>query len=149
MVFPWRAALCAAPTIIALSGSAWLAYHASGQRPAATEFEDGETVVMMSPADEERMHRVALKHEAVMDLLDGRITFDDTLTRFWEVNAGSAESLANLREVGLGATDEERIIQQIVTFARVEAARYPGRYEVALAAVEHEAQSRTGLTVAQ
>jgi hypothetical protein len=146
MPMPWRAALCAAPTILVLAGSAWLAEHSRGERArrAAEECARGEVVIPTSAVDEDRMHRVALKHEAVLDLLDGRMTFDQVAARFWDVTAGSAEGMTNLRESPEGSTDEQRIVHQIVAFARVQAARNPRRYGAALARLESEAEFRAG-----
>ena len=82
-------------------------------------------MILPSADDEDRIHRVALKHEAVMDLLDGRLTLDEVVARFCVVTADSPEALANLRECGDGTTDEQRFIHQVVAFARVQAGRDP------------------------
>jgi hypothetical protein len=79
-----------------------------------------------------------------LDLLDGRMTFDQVAARFWDVTAGSAEGMTNLRESPEGSTDEQRIVHQIVAFARVQAARNPRRYGAALARLESEAEFRAG-----
>jgi hypothetical protein len=150
MPLPWRAAVCAAPTMLALAGSAYLAHHARSREPGApAPGEESRVMVAVSPADEDRMHRVALKHEAVMDLLDGRMTFDEAVERFRDVSAGSPEALANLREGGFGTTDEEALVQQLVSFARVQAAHDARRYGPALAQLEEEARSRTSPAVSQ
>lgn len=150
MIFPWRAALCAAPTMLALAGSAWLGYDARARAVAsAADRVECKIVIAVSPADEDRMHRVAIKHEAVMDLLDGRMTIDEALARFREAMGGSPEAMANLREGGFAASDEDRVIQQLVAFARVQADRDPRRYRPVLARLEQEARSRTGPTVSQ
>jgi hypothetical protein len=146
----WRAALCAAPTILVLAGSAWMASHACQVRDraaAAKEF-DCEIIIENTPADDDRMHRVALKHEAILDLLDGRLTFDEAVARFRDVTAGSAEARANLRESGAGTTDEERVIEQVLAFARVQAARKPLRYGPAMVRLESQAKSRFAHTTA-
>src|SRR5687767_13058672 len=107
MFGPWRAALCAAPTILVLTGSLWLANRSRLEAQKSDVGIDSDaTVISVSPADEERMHRVAIKHEAVVDLLDGRMTFDEAMARFWDVAASSPEALSNLRDMS-EATDEE------------------------------------------
>jgi hypothetical protein len=144
-------ALCAAPTIVGLAGSAWLASHArlDRDRVAAAARDDSEVVVETTLADDDRMHRVALKHEAVLDLLDDRLTFDEAVARFRDVTVGSPEALVNLRESGAGSTDADRIVHQVLAFARVQAARDPLRYGFALARLESEVKSRFGATVVQ
>ena len=145
MVGLWRAALCAAPGIIVLAGSAWLADRAREEHvQAAAGREDREVIVATSAADDDRMHRVALKYEAVIDLLDGRLTLDQVLTRFWDVTAGCPEALANLRHGRTATTtDEECLVQQVLAFARVHAARHPKRYGPVFARLESAAQSRS------
>jgi hypothetical protein len=150
MVFSWRAALCAAPTILALGGSVYLGYHARGHEPPPGGRWTGHQVVIgVSAADEERMHRVALKHEAVMDLLDGRIAFADAVERFRDASTGSPEGLANLREAGFGETDDERLVQQLLSFARVQADRDLRRYGPALARLEQEARTHSSPAVSR
>ena len=150
MLSTWRAALCAAPTILVLAGSAWMASHACQARDRATAAAepDCEIIIANSPADEDRMHRVALKHEVVLDLLDGRLTFEEAVARFRDVTGGSAEALANLRESGAGTTDEQRVVEQVLAFARVQASRKPSRYGPAMVRLELEAKSRFAGTVA-
>jgi hypothetical protein len=143
MLVSWRAALCAAPTILVLAGSAWLAHRAqTGSRPQGEmDPTGGTTVVWPSEADYDRLHRVALKQETVLDLLDGRLTFEAAAERFLELTIASPETLANLRQTSFGDTDEERAVHQLLVFARVQAARDRARYGDALARLELEAQS--------
>src|SRR5688572_27891059 len=123
MLGTWRAALCAAPTILVLAGSLWLANRSRTEaQNAEPGLESGQTVVFMSPADEERMRRVALKHETAIDLLHGRLTFDESVARFWDVTTSSPESLGYLRD-GPGGSDEERVVHQLLVFVRSEAVR--------------------------
>src|SRR5687767_7815269 len=104
MLGTWRAALCAAPTILVLTGSFWLANRSRVEAQKTEGGPDGgETVVWMTPGDDERMRRVALKHEAAIDLLAGRLAFDETVARFWDVTVSSSESLEHLRDMP-GAT---------------------------------------------
>jgi hypothetical protein len=151
VLFTWRAAFCAAPTIFVLAGSAWMASHACQvrDRAAAAKEDACEIIIANSPADDDRMHRVALKHEVVLDLLDGRLTFDEAVARFRDLSASSAEALANLRENGAGPTDEERVVEQVLAFARVQVARKPSRYGPAMARLESEAKSQLARTVAR
>jgi hypothetical protein len=99
-----------------------------------------ETMLWLSPGDEERMHRVALKQETVLDMLDGRLTVAEAADRFLEVSSSHPESLEHLR-LSPGENDEEKALSQLVTFARVQASRRPQRYEAALARVEQAAKS--------
>lgn len=144
MPLPWRAALCAAPTILVLAGSAYLGDRSRGERarPPADDRTPGEIMIATTADDEDRIHRVALKYEATVDLLEGRMTFDEAVARFWEVTSGSPESLTFLHEATDGTTDEERIIHQVVAFARVQAAKDPQRYRAIFERLEREAASR-------
>jgi len=116
-------------------------------RAVAVKGDNSEVIVANTPADEDRMHRVALKHEAVVDLLDGRLTLNEAVARFRAVTTGSAEALANLRESGAATTDEERVVDQVLAFARVQASRKPLRYGPVMARLESEAKSRTAQVV--
>jgi hypothetical protein len=143
MFLSWRAAICAAPTVLVLAGSAWLAQRSNTELESAREADPtgGVTVVWPSAEDNERLHRVAVKQETVVDLLDGRLSFDAAAERFWELTSSSPEALAQLRDKKLGDSDEERVRNQLLVFARVQAARDRGRYAAALARVEDEART--------
>jgi len=143
-----RAALCAAPTIIVLAGSAWIAQVADGkpERPSIS-MPDQETVNWPSPEDEERIHRLAIKQEAVADLMNGVLTLEETIARFRDVIDSSPECLHNLRQTVPGDTDDERIVNQIVLFARVHATTNPRLYGSTMARLNQEARSMTAATV--
>jgi hypothetical protein len=142
-----RAALCAAPTIIVLAGSAWIAQVADGKpERASASVPDQETVNWPSREDEDRIHRLAIKQEAAADLLNGLLTLEETIARFRDVIDSSPECLNNLRLTVPGDTDEERIVNQIVLFARVHAGTDPHRYAAARARLEQQAKSMTAAT---
>jgi hypothetical protein len=103
-----------------------------------------EVVAWPSPADEERLHRVALKLETIDDLLDGLLSLDQAVERF-ETLSVSAETQANLRASVGGDSDGERAVNQVLIFARVRAAQEPQRFAAAIARLESEAKSLPNL----
>ncbi|HJZ89231.1 MAG TPA: hypothetical protein VKE40_00060 [Gemmataceae bacterium] len=142
MPFPLRAALGAAPALIVVAGSAWVAHIAdrtSDRPPGSDTYE--ETVLWPSPDDEARMHRLAVKQEAVSDLMDGLLTLEEVVERFEDVTESSAESVNNMRRTVEGGTDRDRILNQVVLFARVYASNNPRRYQEARRRIEQEARS--------
>ena len=123
-----RALLGAAPALLVVAGSFLLsrACQRDAERPAseAGSFR-AETVLLPSPKDEERLHRVALKQEAVDDLLDGRITLEEAASRF--------ETVSDLTL--------DLAVHQVLVFARVGANHNRDRYGEALARLEAESTS--------
>jgi hypothetical protein len=140
--FPLRAALGAAPALIVVAGSAWIAHVADrgSERPAAPGSYQ-ETVIWPSPDDEARMHRLAVKQEAVADLMDGLLTLQEVVDRFQEVTESSPESLNNMRQSVEGETDRDRILNQVLLFARVYASNNPRQYQETRLRIEREARS--------
>ena len=82
------------------------------------------------------------KQEAAIDMLNGLLTVDDEAARFLELSASDAKSLEHLRESTAGRTDEEKALQQLLAFARVQSARDPKRYANAYAQAEQLVKSR-------
>jgi hypothetical protein len=132
-----RAALFAAPALIVLAGSYLIAQHAQSRGDG---YENGapvrgqETVVWVSEEDEERMHRIALKQEAATDLLEGRLTLDETVQRFIDVSAGTENPFDN--DV---VDPRERFLMQVIAHIRTIAYHWPGRYDSAVARIVAEA----------
>jgi hypothetical protein len=141
-----RALLGAAPAVIVLAGSFLLsrtclseADRAEGPS-AASVGSRGETVQPATAADEDRLHRVAIKDETVDDLLCGRLTFEEAIARF-ELLAASAEAGdAPSARVG-GNTATQRAVYQVLSFARVRANHRDEQYAGPLARVEAEAEA--------
>jgi len=138
-----RALLTCAIPVLVLAGS-FLASH-RGQEVVARSAHPGtssgiETVKPLTTEDEERMHRVALKEETALDLLDGRMTVEEAAAQFLEVSSSDPESLENMR-LAPGDSDQEKALSQLILYARVQAGRKPQRYADALARVEQSAKS--------
>jgi hypothetical protein len=104
---------------------------------------NGEIVALPSTEDEDRLHRVALKQEAVEELLDGQLRLAEAVDRF-EMLSTSAEARANLRTAGRADPEADPAVSQVLAFARVRAATDPRRYAAMLARVEAEAHSPVG-----
>jgi hypothetical protein len=140
--FSLRAALGAAPALIVVAGSAWIAHladHNSERPPGSDTFED--TVLWPSPDDEARMRRLAVKQEAVEDLMNGLLTLEEVVDRFQDVTESSPESLNNMRRSVDGGTDRDRVLNQVLLFARIYASNNPRRYEEIRRRIEREARS--------
>ena len=133
-----RAALCAAFTFASLAGAGLVARTAAAPRPqeptvVSTFWPDAET--------EERVHKVAFRQETIADLMDGQLTLEAAVERFWDLSTGSEKSLVSLRNTIPGETDEQRVIAQVVLFAKVHASKAPSRYESRMDQLETEAAS--------
>ncbi|HVK12534.1 MAG TPA: hypothetical protein VM597_27545 [Gemmataceae bacterium] len=133
-----RAALCAAFTFASLAGAGLVARTAAAPRPPEpavvnTFWPDAET--------EERVHKVAFRQETVADLMTGYVSLEAAVERFWDLSTGTPQSLVSLRNTIPGATDEERVVAQVLMFARVHASKEPGRWESRMAQLETEAAS--------
>jgi hypothetical protein len=133
-----RAALCAAFTFASLAGAGLVARSAAAPRPAPPAVEntfwpDAET--------EERVHKVAFRQETIADLMNGELSLEAAVERFWDLSTGSEKSLVSLRNTIPGETDEERVIKQVLMFAKVHMSKSPGRYEDRLTQLETEAAS--------
>jgi hypothetical protein len=138
-----RTLLTAALPVVLLVGSLLISHY--GQDRALNDAEDAktpdiETMYAVSPEDEDRMQRVALKEETALDMLDGRLTVEEAATQFLEVASSDPASLENMR-LSPGDTDEEKALSQLVSYARVQAGRQPQRYRAAFARVEQVAKS--------
>ena len=136
-VFP-RVALCATFTIASLAGAVLVAKSAAAPRPQPPVIEntfwpDAET--------EERVHRVALRQETIDDLMNGQVTLEAAVERFWDLSTGSEGALISLRNTIPGETDEQRVVNQVLTFAKVHASKEPGRFDTRLAQLRAEAHS--------
>ena len=138
-----RALLGVAPALVVVAGSFVLARHHNREAALAETAESQncvETVCFVSPRDEDRLHRVALKLETAEDLMDGRLSLDEAVERFETVSA-APESLANLRAALRGRSDRERAVNQVLAFARTRASQEPARFATALARVEADARA--------
>jgi hypothetical protein len=139
-----RALLGVAPALVVVAGSFVLsrACLRESSRPGAADpiSERSEIVARPSAEDEDRLHRVALKQEAVEDLLNGELTLAETVERF-EMLSTSAEAQANLRSSGLVDPDVEPVVSQVLAFARIRAAQDRPRFGAALARLEAQAHS--------
>lgn len=134
-----RALVGVAPALLVLVGS--LALSREYRREAESSDKarsNSETMIWPSAEDEERLHRTALKQEAIEDLLNGRLTLAEAVERF-EMLSASPEAQTNMRLSVRGSTDEERALKQVLAFARIRAAQEPKRFDAALARLEAEA----------
>jgi hypothetical protein len=139
-----RALVAATPVVLVLGGIFFMSRDPEPGAPHdPTEcLEDGcPTVLTLTAEDEERMHRLALKTETAIDLLDGRMTVADAAARFLELSASDPESLDNMRKASEGSTDEEKALDQLLAFARIQAIRQPERYAAAFAQAQQWAKS--------
>ena len=150
MLLSPRAGLCAAPALIVFLGTCLtvnLVEREPAAGPAPERVASGELLPplsALSAEEEDRVHRIALKQEIAVDLLDGRITLADAVARFGELAASDPEALEHLRQAGAGETDDQRAVYQVLAFARGQAARHRGRYAGTLARLEAEAASLAG-----
>ena len=136
-----RALLGVAPALFVVAGSFALArHHGPDGSPDGTLSSDSvaETVSFLSPQDEERLHRVALKQETAEDLLEGRLTLAEAVDRFYTYSS-APESLANLRASLGGRSDRERVMNQVLSFVRTRVSQEPDRYALARTRLEAEA----------
>lgn len=111
------------------------------QRQAETDETQLSTTIPASQESEDRIHRVALKQEAISDMLDGRLTLAETASRFWDVSVDDESAMNNLRHTMPGRTDDELIVHQVLTYARVQTNSNPKRFAARLAHIEIEARS--------
>jgi hypothetical protein len=141
-MFSPRALLGAAPAVIVLAGSFVLSRQCqpdSGRADAHGAVASracAETVLPVTPEDEDRLHRVAIKEETVDDLLDGRLSVEDAVDRF-EMLVGSAGPGNRFQ----GSTTTERAVYQVISYARVRCEQEHSRYAAAMARVEAEAEA--------
>jgi hypothetical protein len=144
-----RALLGVAPALVVVAGSFVLsrACLRESKSPGAADptSERSEIIARPSAEDEERLHRVALKQEAVEDLLNGELTLAETAERF-EMLSTSAEAQANLRTSGRVDPDVDPAMSQVLAFARIRAAQDLPRFGTVLARLEAEARSPAGPT---
>lgn len=87
-----------------------------------------------SEKDEDLVHRVALKQECTLDLLDGRLTLDEAVERFRIISSmtGTNES-----------DDSSRCLKQVISFVRAHAARNPVRFQASCSQIELSAHLRS------
>lgn len=102
---------------------------------------EGTELRHLSADDEDRVRRIAMKHEAIADLFDDRLSPEAALERFWDLTATCPESLNNLRSGVAGSSDEERVANQLVSFARTHAEREPAKHSNRMRLVEATVQS--------
>jgi hypothetical protein len=144
-----RALIGVAPALVVLVGSFALSrqYVRDVKRAEADVVVryGGDVVVGQTAEDQERLHRVALKLEAVDDLMDRRITLTEAVERFEALDA-APEALSNMRASLAGNTDTERALNQVLSFARVRASQNPKHFNAALARLEAEARSTAAPT---
>lgn len=72
----------------------------------------------LAKREEVIVRRTALRSETVTDLVAGRISPEDALTRFIDLNRTSPLALRRVREQFPGDTDEERAVWQLVAHVR-------------------------------
>lgn len=142
-----RALLGVAPALVVVAGSYVMSRACLHESARPTNDGDlasvqGEIVALPTTEDRDRLHRVALKQEAVEELLDGQLTLADAVERF-EMVSTSAEARANLRTAGRADPDVDPAITEVLAFARVRAAKDP-RYAATLARLEAEVHSPAG-----
>jgi hypothetical protein len=134
-----RAVIGAAPALFLLvAGALLIQKYRPDQKSTA---EDTESAVRPTADDEETLHRTALKQETAIDLLDGRLTMAEAVERFHECSATSSRSLDSLRDQYVGANENEKIVHQVLSFARIHALRNPDRYGHTFARLEAEARA--------
>ena len=132
-----RVALCATFTIASLTGTLLVA------RSAAAPRVEPPTVEMSywpGPDTEEKVNRVAIRQETIADLMNEELSLEGAVERFWDMSTGTEESLVSLRNTIPGSTDEEKVVNQVLMFAKVHAQKEP-RYAPRLAQLKAEAQS--------
>lgn len=142
-----RALLGAAPAVIVVAGSYAMSracLHDNAAREAAEQnMCVCEVIARPTAGDEERLHRVALKQEAIEDLLNGEITLAETVERF-EMLSETPEAKANLRVAGRVDPRRSPAVNQVLAFARIRAAQEPRRFRAVLNWIEAEARSPAG-----
>jgi hypothetical protein len=143
-----RAALFAAPALIVFVGSYLIANHAERRSASGLgepiSHHQQETIVCVSAEDEERLHRIALKQETAIDLLNGRLTLDEAVMRFVEISSSGGDEAALPQMDSIGLTERERFIHQVIAHARSHVNHGRGRYDAALARLEMEANAIVG-----
>ncbi|MBP3959556.1 hypothetical protein J8F10_30295 [Gemmata sp. G18] len=76
------------------------------------------------------LRRIAVKEALVDELLAGRAPLAEVTTKFTELNAARAEYLTTIRAFYPGATDQEKMARNVISFALLRA---PARARSALA----------------
>jgi hypothetical protein len=66
---------------------------------------------------------------------------DEAAARFLELSASDPASLEHMRKTSAGNSDEEKALDQLLSFARVQSVRQPTRYATAFARAEQWAKS--------
>jgi len=143
-----RALVAATPVVLVLGGIFVMSREPEqGTLDDSTECTEAmcPSVLRLNGQDEERLHRLALKTETAADMLDGRLSVAEAAARFLELSASDPESLENMREASAGTTDEDKALDQLLKFARVQARREPARYAAAFAQAEQWAKSNERL----
>lgn|GEM_PF-4200172 len=139
-----RALVAATPVVLVLGGILFMSRNPEVGAPAdPTECtkDDCPNVLRLTAEDEERMHRLALKTETTIDMLDGRLAVAEAAARFLELCSSDPESLENMRHASAADTDEEKALDQLLSFARIQAIRQPERYAAAFAQAQQWAKS--------
>ena len=137
MSFLPRAVIGVAPALFLLVAGALLIQK---YRPdAKSDAEVADPGVPLTADDEERMHLAVLKQETAVDVLDGRLTLAHAASRFLHWSTTSPRSIDYLRDHYVGATEEEKAVNQVISYARIHASRNAGRYTEAFARLEAEA----------
>ena len=137
-----RAVLAWSPAVIVLLGILLLSRN--GETSKAEDDRNSsvdEPIIGLSTADQDRVHRIALKQETAIDMLDGRFTVEEATQRFLEISASDPECLDHLRRSARGATDDDKAFNQLMMFARIQARSDPQRFRAALDRAEQVAQS--------
>jgi hypothetical protein len=130
-----RALIGVAPAVVVLVGSFWMSRNSARPEPR----EDGsgshsEVMTRLTPEDEDRLHRVALKEETIDDLIDRRVSLAEAVDRF-EMLAGPVAFLTNP-----GETPRERAVWQIMSYIRKKFSTNLDQVADRLAELESEAQ---------
>lgn len=144
MVSALRALIAITPAIFVLASIFFMSSDTdlgSAKGTTVCAEDDCVSVQLASAQDQARVHRLALKTETAIDMLDGRLSVDDAAARFLELSASDPESLEHMRQSCSGATDEEKALDQLLAFARVQAVRQPKRFAAAFEQAKKYARS--------
>ncbi len=116
-----RAALFAAPTLIALAGAALIARHAQWSSSASSNGLDRiekDYVIDPSVVDDDSGRIAYEKQIVAMELLRGNCTVAQAADRFRPLLKSSSEKSANMLSIWHARTEWECAVRQAVAFAR-------------------------------
>jgi hypothetical protein len=136
-----RALLIIAPALFVVGGSFWLSRADLREINRAVDGRDSVQDGLVLPpgaADEDILHRVALKLEIIDDLFDGRITLQEAVLQFESLNeAGGNDSTPD--STASNDSSLSRAVAQVLSYARNEARYEPKQRQAAMDRIEAEA----------